>query len=255
MFPLYLRVFLQRKQTFNSYYRTVYASCNRIISLKSCDRFSCIIDRTQRFSTEEKKPIKNTGTKQRIASSPITHNVKQVLKTFRWMNKTAEEHRQGDGLGDNWKLIYNAHSADYVEIVYGGMQVISGVLIANVVYMLVNGQLSVLANHYIEAFAMGTAYIALCVPLAIVAKRYPLRMYYDEKTDEFLAILTGNIPFKLQKLKLLPNEAVPIKYHNLADYLLPWAFNSFRVRNNRPIMLVPANFAAPVYYNRLVGHH
>jgi len=86
-----------------------------------------------------------------------------------------------------------------------------------------------------------------------VSLQVPLRIYYSEKSDDFLVYMPRFIPYATRKLNIQPGHVKPPA--GTSDYL-PWINLQHTHTQTKQKMLIDGEkFILPMYYNKLMGYH
>lgn len=174
---------------------------------------------------------------------------------FRRKLKTAQEFQKADNVDSHYELIYSIRDGvKFVKLGIGGLDIVAASVIANICMFAFGVPLAyldlVLASP-VESGIFVMVNSLICFQLFKVIRWYPLRIYYSELEDQFLAVFIGVHPFAIRPLKIEPGEVKPLEM--MTGNVLPWASDLYATSSQR-IFLFTHNFRYPLYYNKLLGY-
>lgn len=179
------------------------------------------------------------------------------FSVFRRKRKTAQQFQEADKVDSHYELIYNVHDGvRYVQLGMGMLNILSAAINANVCMFALGvppSYFEIVLAFPVESGIFISINSLICFALLKVIKWYPLRIYYSDLEDKYLAIFMGVHPFAIRSLKIQPGEVKLSPPNKIAENVLPWASDIYAISSQR-IFLFIHHFRYPSYYNKLLGY-
>lgn len=179
-----------------------------------------------------------------------------VSTRYFWSRPKKGDFHESDGVSKEFAIVYQGPMKNYVYWAH------LAVLACPVTLMV----LALLASTYPESIDTSStnfietsternlflgAFLALSTVLHLVVRKFVLRIYYRQKTNDFIAIFQGLRPSAVRKLQFKGGEAnKPVDRDLLNIFAL---IGSVRVKGKR-IIVLEDSFQTPYYYNIMLGY-
>lgn len=182
--------------------------------------------------------------------------VRTFFSAFHRRKKTAQEIKNHDNIDSHYDLVYTSSSILYVKLGYHGGQIVLaglGILMCLTAFNVISFPLNFVATSPLEVFVFVALNALIGFGILRVSWQYPLRIYYSELEDQFIAVFIGIHPYVTRPLKIQPGEVQPLSPSKLTKEILPWAQQLY-VLPSQKLFLNVNRFILPMYYNKLLGY-
>lgn len=161
-----------------------------------------------------------------------------------------------DNVGVHYKLVYNSDTTSYLQLGLGGVQAVVSMFVCTLGAMACgfhppNIHLLLDTPVYVGIFVVFN--MIICISILRVISTTPMRIYYNEDEDQFIAVFVGKHPLDVRLLNIQPGEVKPHTVSNLVKKLVPWSIGICTTHTQK-IYLNEYHFKYPVYYNKLLGY-
>lgn len=195
-----------------------------------------------------------TNVQQRCLSQNFIQ--RRNFYSYFWKKRSPEQVKAEDKVETHFNLVYNAVSTTYIQLGYGGVQSVAGVFCVGLAAALFNAPLtdfSVIQEQPIEIAVFLTVNMIICLGILRICYWYPLRIYYSEVEDQFVAVFVGHHPLAVRHVKIQPGEVKPLVPGRITGALFSWTHHLYS-SPAQTIHLNAHHFVLPFYYNKLLGY-
>lgn len=175
------------------------------------------------------------------------------FRTLFKRKRTAEQYRKADNLDENHNMVYQAGSIYYIKGMLGTIEVSALFLTGNIVATAL-GLIPFSFPLNIETLVYMSFYSFITYVSLSIARVYPLRIYFNEEQQKFIAVFVGYHPFSIRYLDISPGEVKAKEETYMTYNVNPWGKDVCSIKGKQDILLVACNFSSPAYYNMLLGY-
>ncbi|XP_076029955.1 uncharacterized protein LOC143018475 [Oratosquilla oratoria] len=196
-----------------------------------------------------------------LITSKVTQSkfcITQSRSNFLWLKppKKEEDYRIKDQMEPHYDLIYKSTFYNHLQIAYGisgiGYVWLAGLFSCDALGFPIVNITQELLNNPVQGATLAFSYVAFTWAIFVIAHRYIVRMYYSEVEDQFVAVMTGLLPYTKRKVVIHPGTAIPVGSSWIAT-LIPWHKDIYKTPVQKLIMF-SHYFRYPVYFNKILGY-
>lgn len=161
-----------------------------------------------------------------------------------------------DNVGVHYNLVYKSDTASYLQMGLGGVQAVVGMFVCTLGVMACGFQppnIQLLLDTPVYAGIFVVMNMIICIGILRVTSTHPMRIYYSEDEDQFIAVFVGKHPLDVRLMNIQPGEVKPHIVPSLVEKVVPWSTGMCTTPTQK-IYLNEYNFKYPVYYNKLLGY-
>lgn len=164
--------------------------------------------------------------------------------------------KKHDNVGVHYDLVYKSDTSSYLQLGLGGVQAVVGMFVCTLGAMACGFRppnIHLLLDTPVYAGIFVAVNIIICIGILKVISTHPMRIYYSEDEDHFIAVFVGKHPLDVRLMNIQPGEVQPHVVSSLVKKLVPWSF-AMCTTPTQKIYLNIYHFKYPVYYNKLFGY-
>lgn len=171
-----------------------------------------------------------------------------------------------DKVPSDFQLIYSNTLSGYMAYFYPVVMLGTAVVVTSAIYGTLIGPLSHTAlvqksgfdfTDPLHSIVMVSTATTLALIIFAFVKRCPMRIYYNENTDEFIGIYATLAPWKVRH-KHFQSGSVKCLNDFDEDSHFTGVLMTFRgiymISDNERLVLFPNCFKLPIYYNIMLGY-
>lgn len=174
-----------------------------------------------------------------------------------WLRKSRDiDYYQKDGVSKDYKIVYQGPAKGYIEAARiavlscpVAMSLLGIAYLFDVPINISNMQPYIQTVN--QVYVILGMYITFSLAVGLVVHRFVLRMYYNESSSDFVAILPGWGLGNIRQLRFKAGEASVVLDKDRFN-IMPLK-GQIRMKGQR-VILLHENFQTPLYYNIMLGY-
>ena len=168
-----------------------------------------------------------------------------------WIDMMVKNTRP-DPVSPQYRIVYRSSLETYANFSILATAVALVATPAMIIWNLMTISPETLKQRRIEMLLYPLAILATVGSMTFVSLRCPLRIYYSEAQNHFLAFMPRFVPYATRPLIIKPGEVqAPTK----TSAYIPWnAIEYLHAPSKEKMILIDTSFSLPMYYNKLMGY-
>lgn len=200
-----------------------------------------------------------------VVNKVICTPSRRHLSLNNFTKPSLEKFKRIDNIPNDYELIYRSNLSQYLYAArisaVVGLVFVFGTAIINFCMGSKGGFIVNLSEVYLmnmvndkaQYITISVVFMLLNIAILFLITKFPVRMYYNEKTKKFITVLYGIIPQSMKFITINSGEVVHVQ-SSAFNNLLPWNESRYRLKNGKRIILLDHYFRKLEYLNILLGH-
>lgn len=201
------------------------------------------------------------STKPLLIRSNVYYTPKRNVANTGWKQSVVEKLKISDNVPENYELIYRCTMASYLAAaqisVSVGVVVVIGFAVIHYFTELKNDfiidvphvELLNMEDTKLQMIIFSSSFVLLNLAILLFIRKFPVRIYFDSKNDNFIGVLFGMIPKSKTLIEFKAGEVIHTPRHGI----IPWNENRYKLRNGKKLVLLDLYFRRPNDINVMLG--